>query len=306
MINQENESIVEKHLFKTRNGEAILQRLSNNSTLQPVLFIHGFNSSEKIWYSYKNRGIYYEGFAEKALEDGYDVWLLGLSKSKMANLIELAEDDLLSALITIFSITNKKIKIVAHSMSGVLCRYLTHPVYYEKTRSDIMEFMVDEIVTLATPHQGFTVKQKFKNKISSLFEHFEIWASKKRRNPLYSGFFQFLSQSEFFITLNTNFYFNPAIKWTNAVAKHDFFIHKSSILPTETMQGVDQKFFNVNHFKVPFSDIIITIKNKFSLKSPKMDFFTTPPIYWSVDVYNWIFKIESENSKFMDSLLAVF
>ncbi len=283
-------NIREKYLFSTRNGKAILLRLNGASNKQPVLFIHGFNSSEKIWFSHKKAGIFYQGFAEKALQDGYDVWLLGLSKSTKANLIELAEDDLLSSLQIIFGLTNKKIKIVAHSMSGVLCRYLSHPIYFESIESDIMENMVFEVVTLATPHHGFSFKQKFKNKISRIFEHFEIWASKKKQTSLYSSFFQYFSQSEFFTSLNSNVYFNPEIKWTNAVAEHDFFVHKSSILPENSGTNVHQKFFNVNHFKPPFSDYIIRFLNKFSIKSRKMDFLTSPPIYWSPEVYEWIFS----------------
>ena len=288
----QEKSISEKHFFKTRNGKAILQRLNGESDKPPVLFIHGFNSSEKIWFSHKKFSVFYEGFAEKALQDGYDVWILGLSKSKMADLMELAEDDLLSALQIIFAITHKKIKIVAHSMSGVLARYLSHPIYFESINSDRMENLGFEVVTLATPHHGFTVKQKFKNKIINTFEHFENWVSHKKGSPLYSGFFQFLSQSEFFVSMNANEYFSSEIKWTNAVAQHDFFIHRSSILPIETVTNVNQKFFNVNHFQLPLSDLVIHILQKLKIKSKKMDFYTTPPIYWSKEVYEWIFMKE--------------
>ncbi len=283
--------IIEEHNFPTRNGRASLYRLTKKAKLRPVLFIHGFNSSEKIWFSHDKLGIFYQGFAEQAIQDGYDVWILGLSISKMANLIELAEDDLISALQTIFALTSEKIKIIAHSMSGVLCRYLTHPVYFEAIESDVMETMVFEIVTLSTPHLGFTIKQKFKNKISNLIERFEKWVTTKQGIPLYSGFFQFLSKSELFISLNSNLYFNPKIKWTNAIAQHDFFIYKSSILPIEQLDSINQKFFNVNHFKLPLSDIIIYFLKKYSVTSKRMDFITTPPIYWSSDVYNWIFSV---------------
>lgn len=285
-----DENIPEKIFLETRNGKAVLQHLNTSSTKQPVLFIHGFNSSEKIWFSHKKSGVFYEGFAEKALQDGYDVWLLGLSKSRSANLVELAEDDLLLALQTIYAKTNQKIKIIAHSMSGVLCRYLSHPIYFESLESDVMESLVFEVVTLSTPHYGFSVRQKFKNKITGFFEHFEIWASKKKERPLY-GYFQYFSQSEFFVTINNNAYFNPEIKWINAVADHDFFVHKSSILPENTGSNVHQKFFNVNHFEIPFSSYIIHLLNKLSIKSKKMDFVTSPPIYWSKDVYEWIFKV---------------
>lgn len=285
-------SDVEEYFLPTRNGKANLYRLNRiegKPDLLPVLFIHGFNSNDKIWFSHKKQGTFYQGFAEKALDDGYDVWILGLSKSKMADLRELAEDDLLSAIQTIFAVTNKKVKIVAHSMSGVLIRYLTHPIYFKSFDLDIIETMVCEIVTLSTPHFGFTVKQKTKNRVILLFERFEKWISKKESNRLYSGFFQFMSHSELFVSLNSNLYFNPNIKWTNAVAEHDFFNHNSSILPIENLERINQKFFNVNHFKPPFSESIIWLLKKLSIKSKKMDFYTTPPIYWSPDVYEWIF-----------------
>ena len=280
------------HTFITRNGEAKLYRLTNEiiTKEQPVLFIHGFNSSEKIWFSHRTKTNEYEGFAEKAVKDGYDVWILSLSKSKMANLIELAEDDLLTALMIIHTETDKKIKIIAHSMSGVLCRYLSHPIFFESVNLDIMETMVSEIVTLATPHSGFTIKQKSQNKLATIFEHFENWVSGKKKSPLYSGFFQFLSKSDLFITLNSNLYFNPGIKWVNAVAKHDFFILQSSILPIENLIGLEQKFFDVNHLKLPFYELMVRFVNKFGIKSKRLDFFISPPIYWSNEVYEWIFK----------------
>ena len=278
--------------FNTRNGEAKLLRLTNATIKrQPVLFIHGFNSSDKIWFNHKSRDKEYEGFAERALQDGFDVWILQLSKSKMANLIELAEDDLLTSLMIIHTTTEKKVKIVAHSMSGVLCRYLSHPIFFEKIEFNLLETMVNEVVTLATPHLGFTIKQKTQNRLFSIIEHFENWVAKKKRLPLYSGFFQFLSKSELFITLNTDMYLHPGIKWINAVAKHDFFIHKSSILPVEKLESLEQKFFNVNHFKLPFYEWILRIVNKFGIQSKRITFFTSLPIYWSNEVYDWIFGL---------------
>lgn len=296
-----DEIITESYKFLTRNGEAVLQRMGGKDrNKKSVLFIHGFNSSQNIWFSYKSRDIIHQGFAEKALEDGYDVWTLSLSKPKMGNLIELAEDDVLTSIKMVYKSTSKKIVIVAHSMGGVLCRYLTQRKIGTKTQTKITQ-MVSEIYTLATPHQGFTIKQKFQNRLSNIIEKFENWVANKQRFPLYFGFFQFLSQNDLFKDLNSEIYLNPSIKWHNAIAQHDIFIHESSKLPENKLKNVDQREFKVHHFKMPFSDFLIDLIEKVRIKEKwisfykKLYFIENPPIYWSDEVYKWIFSKESIN-----------
>lgn len=292
-----DELLVENYQIPTRNGEANLQRMTNKSDdCQPVLFIHGFNSTQKIWFSHKHKDIFYNGFAEKAIEDGYDVWSLNLSKPKMGNLIELAEDDVLTSIKIVYNATKRKIIIVAHSMAGVLCRYLTYNNFSVNNSKNEIDLMVSEIFTLATPHQGFTIKQKFQNKISNLIEKFENWVANNHKIPFYFGFFQFLSQNDLFQKLNAETMLHPSIKWYNAIAQHDIFIHESSKLPNEKLNNVDQRIFKVHHFKIPFSDFFVSIVEKMKIKEnwnsfyKKVGFIENPPIYWSDEVYDWIFS----------------
>ncbi|MHA1449177.1 MAG: esterase/lipase family protein [Candidatus Hodarchaeales archaeon] len=295
-----NDKAYEKYTIRTRNGKAHLIHLNEDRpNSQPVLFIHGFNSSNKIWMSYKRHGSFFTGFAEKARDDGYDSWTLRLSRSKRGDLLQLAEDDLFSAITIIHEKTGKKIKIIAHSMAGLLCRLLTNSDVFTPENVHAAEKMISEVCMLATPHHGFSFKKgiHFK-KVTKVVDRFEHWLASldgSKASQVMKAFFQLLSASDLFNKMMTND-FNPSIMWFNAVAYEDYLISESAKLPDQNIDNLKQKVFDVHHFKIPFSELVQYIVERENIHTrlkrfeDELDILKKPPIYRSEEVYEWIFN----------------
>ncbi|MFW9906186.1 MAG: esterase/lipase family protein [Candidatus Thorarchaeota archaeon] len=233
---------VERAIYeiKTKHGTARLINKTVDRGGFPVLFVHGFGSSPENWFKYPDSlGKF---FLQK---EDIDVWSLGLSNAINGDIEVLAQEDLYSALNFIYKKSESLIHIIAHSVGGIIVRFLLGPHFnqsYLKT-----EELVRGVSLLSVPNHG---TNKFKSdRIWNLMSLITNYIS---FNQL---FVQVLRSSELICTLNRyKPCLNPKIKWQNAISTFDNLIEPESMRFTEEESSdvdIEQREFPCDHIVYP-------------------------------------------------------
>lgn len=285
------------------------------SSGKPVLFIHGFNSSEKIWYS-KKKSKDSTRFAERAFELGRDVWSLNFSHSKSVDIRTLALQEIFPSLKYIHGQRKgEKIDIVSHSMGGIYCRFLFSENFEEKKeKCREAEEIVDSVTMLATPNHGINIKRIRKildsqDWVSTFERRLKATDFKFVKKQTNRAFWQILQGSDFLNQLNKSpRLLNPKISWKNGIATKDILVEYSSAEfsseEVSNLKNVDleQKYFetvhmkNLLHFLPIFSessseDIFAVIRRGLEKLFPKeIPYLLRAPIYASEEVFDWTFE----------------
>ncbi len=276
----------------------------------PILLIHGFHSSEKIWISegYRKDTI---SFAQKFAEHDFSVWLLRFSDPTHGNIHDLTMIDLLSALKMIEKLEQRVHTLVGHSMGGIAIRYLI-----KKHGLSGPLGQLKNVVFLAVPHHGVSLAQVFPNIGTStelLFEYFSRFLSKTGYERILNrAYFQLLSNSEIIRFINTpKIELDPTITWFNAIADKDIIVPENSAqLPRHEIAAAEkvrllEKKFHATHMKNAFQFLYAAIEPLFekfpriererileNLKKiqSKAEYLTAPPIYHVNDCAEWILR----------------
>ncbi len=267
-----------------------------------ILFVHGYGSSDCIWYPPVKKQKQYIAFAQEAANLGYDVWTISLSDPKHPVIETLAEEELYVTLKRMIKKKpNNKIWIVAHSLGGLIVRYLTE---FAECFEPISSY-VEKICFLATPHHGLfyeDIKKLFTSALQSVVmvegqavatHAISLIPELKKNMEVVNHYFELLNQ---------NGLLNPQFRYKNAVAKLDLVVGCKSqyIEENELKNGVtlEQKEFLVDHMEYPF--LTPTLNFLYNLVISNIGFleniFVTEkikrlPINRSRDVFNWIFDL---------------
>ncbi|MFW9779383.1 MAG: alpha/beta fold hydrolase [Candidatus Heimdallarchaeota archaeon] len=239
--------------IKTDFGIARLVHHNPFSKGPPVLFIHGFGSSGEVWFRYE------DSLGNYLSLKGIDCWSLTLSNAVYANIIDLAENDLLTSLELVFEESQQKVTIISHSMGGIITRVMTSPNFQHSRELTRIEEMIFGIVLLTVPNQGITRGNR--SKMEEFFNSVQQVLSKERVPPdLGLGFFQLTPKSQLLSRLNQDPILNPNLHWLNAIGRYDWIVPiTSSSLPlanTPKSLNLKQKEFPCDHMTYPFDNTL--------------------------------------------------
>ncbi len=281
--------------IKVSQGTALIENHKPNSG-SPVLFVHGFNSSSNIWFDH-NDG---KGFVTLSSENGYDPWTLDLSDPISGDIIDLAIEDLHKAIRYIIQKKQQKIKLVCHSMGGLLARIITTENLLPEVPGFLSTPHLEDVTLLATPNHGYSPGGLFgrldpewiksvENLLKSLgWESFQ----KSFQRP----FFQMLRGTNLLTKLNKQPCLCPYLKWRNGIALEDIVVPAESAMFGETeihsVPEFDQKLFHACHMDTHkwqnlSSELIEWLKRNFGFE---FEFLSYPPIYRKTEVAEWIFE----------------
>ncbi len=236
------------HEFKTTQGLAKLYHYNLDYEGPSLLFIHGFGGSSEIWFRYP------ESLGNYLKEKGADVWSLGFSKAKWGDIRRLAHEDLYSSINFIYQQNGMKpLRVIAHSIGGIIIRYLLAPHLFHPYSLDLAVSMLNGVTLLATPNHGVNV-----------FRYDKIWSvmnlliNHVKFNQL---FVQILRYSDLIDLLNTDQHsLNPNVRWQNAIGIFDHIvdINSAKFEKRELSPDIDikQKEFPVDHLEYPLKTII--------------------------------------------------
>ena len=240
--------------IETNHGFANLHHRTLDCDGPPILMLHGFGSSEAIWFnSPASLGNY---FAER----GVDCWTLNLSNAISGDIISLAHEDLFTALNFIYNRKRNPIVIVAHSMGGIITRVLTSPNFSHSYSLKDIEEQISGIALLTVPNHGVDAGNV--SQIEDLANRI-LKILKPESTPFQSdfglGFVQLVKTSLLIKTLNETPQLNQNIKWINAIGKYDEVVPRTSALfDISTLQNtsVVQEEFPCDHMVYPLSQTL--------------------------------------------------
>lgn len=270
----------------------------------PILFIHGFNSNDLIWYPREDLPRGYVSFVELAMKAQHPCWTLQLSDSRSIYLPLLAEEDLLTALEHVYQYHGgQKIHVVAHSMGGLVTRVLIEQsIPKQVTTVDEAVSMIEKVSFLGTPHHGVgwirvrKIWQEFDEDIPSKLIA-RTYSTLKRTGIL------FFLVNDFLKYMNSFPILHPRIYFKNAFGLKDLVVGKKSpqLSPDEVMPGtvIEQRAFDVDHMEYPlFSSALDYIHDWISLAESRLqstfqwqipkDQLQRIPINRSKEVFDWI------------------
>ena len=282
--------------IKQKHGTSTLEQKTRGSINPSILFVHGFASNKDIWFKWE------DSMGKRAIsEKKYDIYSLDMSNAFFGNIKELSKDLFYSLKIIhdndILIGKKTKIKIIAHSMGGIVTRYMLNPDCFE-VNVDLSSW-INEIDLLAVPNHG--IKASDNSKILDIISKMQNIVDKKN---LQTAFQQLEAHSSLIKSLNKKGKsLHPDIKWRNAIGLNDDVVNtetaefKEEELPKDC--DLEQKYFNVNHMVYPFST---TLQRLSLLEGPSIidpiiepivDLFKNqqfPAIHRSQEVYEWIFN----------------
>ncbi len=299
---------IETIQIETTQGTAWLRHpipsSSAHANATPILFVHGFNSSDLIWYPREDLPRGYVSFVELAMKQRHPCWTLQFSDSRSIYLPLLAEEDLLTALEHVYQYHGgQKIHVIAHSMGGLVMRILIeNSVPKQVTTVEEVVSMVKRVSFLATPHHGVgwirvrKVWEELDDDIPSKIIA-RTYSTLKRTGILFFLVNDFINYMNSFPTLHPRIYFK------NAYGMKDLVVGKKSprLSPDEVMPGttIEQRAFDVDHMEYPlFSSVLDYIKDWISIAETRFksniqinipkEQLQRIPINRSKDVFDWI------------------
>ncbi|MHA2270675.1 MAG: esterase/lipase family protein [Candidatus Hodarchaeales archaeon] len=228
----------------TSNGKALLQDPMPNPG-PPILFVHGFNSSSEIWLD-KEGGE--DGFVNIASRQGLNPWTLDLSDPTLSDVRKLAVEDLHEGVRFVFQEKKQKLRLVCHSMGGLLARIVTT----QNLLPDVPEFLstpyLEEVALLSVPNHGYGRSFSELTRIAEgLMDLFAGDTKEKFAKP----FFQMLSGTSLISQLNKNPPLCPDLSWKNCVALEDLIIPPESAMfgkvETISVPYFEQRLFHASH-----------------------------------------------------------
>ncbi|MFW9853637.1 MAG: alpha/beta fold hydrolase [Candidatus Thorarchaeota archaeon] len=239
--------------IKTEFGIAKLVHHNPSSKGPPILFVHGFGSSGEIWFRYE------DSLGNYLSLKGIDCWSLTLSNAVYANILDLAENDLLTSLELIYEKKQHRVTIISHSMGGIITRVMTSPNFRHSIELTRIEEMLYGIVLLTVPNHGITRGNR--SKMEEFFNSVQQVLSKERLPPdLGLGFFQLTPKSQLLSRLNQDPILNPNLQWLNAIGKYDWIVPTTSAsLPMAEISNdlnLTQKEFPCDHMTYPFDNTL--------------------------------------------------
>ncbi|MFX0087190.1 MAG: esterase/lipase family protein [Candidatus Hodarchaeota archaeon] len=226
--------------IKTSHGKARLINKTIDRTGFPILFVHGFGSSPSIWFKYHDSlGKF---FLEK---EEIDVWSLGISNAIRGDIELLAKEDLYASLNFIYKRSETQIHIIAHSVGGIMVRFLLCP-HFNHSHLKAEEF-VRGVTLLSVPNHG---TNKFKS--DKIWNMMSLITNYISFNQL---FVQVLKSSSLISSLNHHRpCLNPKVKWQNAISTFDNLIEPESMRFTEEELSeidIEQREFPCDHIVYP-------------------------------------------------------
>ncbi|MFX0113465.1 MAG: esterase/lipase family protein [Candidatus Hodarchaeota archaeon] len=275
----------------TSSGTAILENPMQNHGI-PVLFVHGFNSSSEIWLDTEDE----KGFASIAASNGFDPWLLDLSDPKLGDIRRLATEDLHEAIRLVYQEKKLKLRLVCHSMGGLLARIVTT----ENLFPDIPKFLsvsyLTEIAMLATPNHGYVSGETFSDLVRAVEGILDLFASDSLKRSLAKPFFQMLPGT-LLSRLNKNPPLCPFLSWKNGVALEDLVIPTDSAMfgkvDTRSVPRFEQRLFHASHMEGRPHWENMSNQAKDLLKKKRtfnLHYLEYPPIYRHPEVADWLFR----------------
>ncbi|MFW9914836.1 MAG: esterase/lipase family protein [Candidatus Thorarchaeota archaeon] len=278
----------------TSNGTALLQDPMPNPG-PPILFVHGFNSSSEIWLDTEDE----EGFASIAANHGFDPWLLDLSDPNLGDIRKLATEDLHKSIRMVYQKKKQKLRLVCHSMGGLLARIVTT----ENLLPDVPGFLsaphLREIAMLATPNHGYVSGETFSDLIRAVESILDLFASDSLKKSLARPFFQMLPGT-LLSRLNKDPPLCPFLSWKNGVALEDLVIPTDSAMfgkiETISIPRFEQCLFHASHMEGREHWERMSNQARDLLKKKRtfnLHYLEYPPIYRHPEVAEWLFSKSS-------------
>jgi hypothetical protein len=228
----------------TSNGTALLQDPMPHKG-PPILFVHGFNSSSEIWLDKEGEE---DGFVSIASRQGLNPWTLDLSDPTLSDVRKLAVEDLHEGIRFVYQEKKQKLRLVCHSMGGLLARIITT----QNLLPDVPEFLstpyLEEVALLSVPNHGYARSfSEFTRIAEGLMDIFAGDAKEKFAKP----FFQMLSGTSLISRLNKNPPLCPKLSWKNCVALEDLIVTPESAMfgkvETISVPRFEQRLFHASH-----------------------------------------------------------
>lgn len=282
--------------IQQEHGTAILEQKSKNNNYPSVLFLHGFASNRDVWFKWE------DSMGRRALKkDKYDVYTLDMTNSYFGNIKELSKDLFYATKIIHEndSLIGKKtkIKIVAHSMGGIVARFMLNSDNF-KSKVNFSSWISD-VNLLAVPNHG--IKASDNLRILDIISKMQNIVDKRN---MQTAFQQLEAQSSLIKSLNKKGNsLSSSVMWKNAIGLNDDVVNKETAefkedeLPKNC--ELEQKYFNVNHMVYPFSTTLkrLSLMEGPSIIDPLIEPITElfknqqyPAIHRSKEVYEWIFN----------------
>jgi hypothetical protein len=257
---------VERAIYeiKTKQGTARLINKTVDRTDFPILFVHGFGSTPEVWFRYPDS--LGEFFLQK---EEIDVWSLGLSNSISGDIKLLAQEDLYASLNFIYQRSETLIHIVAHSVGGIIVRFLLCPHINHSFLN--AEELVGGVSLLSVPNHG---TNKFKS--DRIWNMMSLVTNYISFNQL---FVQVLKSSKLISSLNHHQpCLNPKIKWQNAISTFD------NLIEPESMRFEEEKLLDIDieQREFPCDHTVYPLKWLFN--------DNYPPIHRYSPVAEWIYE----------------
>ncbi|MFQ5977261.1 MAG: esterase/lipase family protein [Candidatus Heimdallarchaeota archaeon] len=268
--------------INTSSGKAWLENPMPNMG-PPVLFVHGFNSSSEIWLDTEDE----EGFVTISSSLGFDPWVLDLSDPILGNIRKLAVEDLHESISYVYQKKNQKLRLVCHSMGGLLARIVTTENLLPDVPGFLSAHYLEEIAMLATPNHGYISGETFSDLVRVVEGVLDLFGGNPLKESLAKPFFQMLPGTSFLNRLNKDPALCPFLSWKNGVALEDLIVPAESAMfgkvETKSVPRFEQRLFHASHNE--FREFRAWLKSTMTL-DPR----SYAPIYRNSEVANWLFS----------------
>lgn len=132
---------------KKPHVKADLSGCNTNTSKKPILFVHGYNDTQKAWKTYAKHANHtreWRAFRTSVSQDG--------SMKKRAHMLA----KYINGISESCKVKNGSLRVVAHSMGGLDIRYLVSNPHNSSELATAAK-KIERIYTLATPHKGDTL-----------------------------------------------------------------------------------------------------------------------------------------------------
>jgi hypothetical protein len=262
-----------------------------------AVFIHGFNSSYKIWGNLNEPNSFFKQFYDY----GFNCYTVNFSNTILTSITELADEELEQSIDFVLSKLQEKEKLVfiTHSLGGVILRYfldvnISHLYHNSIDLKKKGNISLIALLALKKHDENFfqlinsetSLREKIKHKIKS--------------NVLSELYFD----SKLMYTLNNDVSSNlwSEIPTYNFIASDDIIVSRESVNfhPNEIAyhKNFHQQEFKSVHMKNPFEWRELTdflnlkelkkIKSDLEERIPGLKYFTMKPIYQNLNVINYL------------------
>jgi hypothetical protein len=303
---------------KRKYGNLEIHGYSRSDNIGTVIFIHGFNSTYKIWGNLNKPN----SFLKQFYDYGFNCYTINFSNTILTSIVELADEELEQGIDFILSKFQemKKLVFIAHSLGGVILRYyldvdLQHQ--YHKSNDLKRRLNISTIALLASPNHGISVsssvfrdskkEMQLKSHDKNIFQEINSETSfrEKIKNKFQSNVLSELYyDSKLMYTLNNDVSSNlwPEIPIYNFIASDDIIVNSGSanFHPNEIdyHKNFHQQEFKSVHMKNPFEWRELTnflnlkelkkIKSNLEERIPGLKYFTLKPIYQNLNVIKYL------------------